>query len=92
MIGVFISLCSGTRGLYFKGIQVHNGGNGYGGNHLVSHFVTAYHNARNLLKVEGMHGLLRKGFFARLLSTGPDLMGGIISYELFIKWLSGSYL
>ena len=77
---------SGTRGLHFKGIQVRNGGE------CASHLVTAYHNAANLVKVEGMHGLLRKGFLARLLSTGPDLMGGIISYELFIKWLSGSYL
>eukprot|EP01084_Bolivina_argentea_P024175 45094_1 len=78
---------SGTRGLHFNYIQMVN--------HSHTRWfrvVNAYQNACNLMRVEGIRTLLRKGFFARLLSTGPDLMGGIISYELFIKWLSGNYI
>eukprot|EP01083_Nonionella_stella_P051110 135728_1 len=81
---------SGTRGLHFAYIHRIP----HSGKHLsIRHHISiAYRNAYGLVAVEGIKVLLRKGFFARLLSTGPDLMGGIISYELFIKWLSGTYI
>ena len=82
---------SGPRGLHFNYIERHALYAGTNPN-MWYHMRVAYQNASNLMKVEGMRQLLRKGFMARLLSTGPDLMGGIISYELFIKWLSGNYI
>lgn len=67
---------SGTRGINFQSI----------------HHKSIFKSCKHLIKNEGLKTLMFKGYTARLLSTGPDLMLGMISFEMLLKFVSGSYL
>ena len=67
-----------------------NGARGIPFNHQTCNDYNSKLNA--ILYNEGIKRLMFKGFIARVLSTGPDLILGIISFEVFIKYFSGNYI